>query len=224
MKTAIYIDGFNLYYGVLKNTPYKWLNVHALCSFLLREQDPASVVSQCTFYTAVTMSRVASRGEASVQAQQVYHRALISEYMPTVNVVIHNHRLDVKPLIRFSPGTDIDKSDRVKVWVTTEKKTDVCLALDAYRAAASGKFDQIVIVSNDIDLEPALQAIRADFPAIRRGVIAPRRNSSGRTVARGFRDVAHWLRSHISNEELARHQFPDRVPTRKAPAVKPSHW
>jgi len=27
MKTIIYIDGFNLYYGCLKDSPYKWLNV-----------------------------------------------------------------------------------------------------------------------------------------------------------------------------------------------------
>lgn len=25
MKTRVYIDGYNLYYGCLKNSPYKWL-------------------------------------------------------------------------------------------------------------------------------------------------------------------------------------------------------
>jgi hypothetical protein len=30
----IYIDGFNVYYGCLKGTPYKWLDVGALCSRL----------------------------------------------------------------------------------------------------------------------------------------------------------------------------------------------
>ena len=26
MRTIAYIDGFNLYYGLLKGTPYKWLD------------------------------------------------------------------------------------------------------------------------------------------------------------------------------------------------------
>lgn len=25
MKTTLYVDGYNLYYGLLRNTPYKWL-------------------------------------------------------------------------------------------------------------------------------------------------------------------------------------------------------
>ena len=31
MKTNIYIDGFNLYYGCVKDTPYKWLDLAKLC-------------------------------------------------------------------------------------------------------------------------------------------------------------------------------------------------
>jgi len=27
LKTRIYIDGYNLYYGCLKGTPYKWLDL-----------------------------------------------------------------------------------------------------------------------------------------------------------------------------------------------------
>jgi uncharacterized protein with NRDE domain len=27
MKVNVYIDGFNLYYGAVKGTPYRWLNV-----------------------------------------------------------------------------------------------------------------------------------------------------------------------------------------------------
>ena len=35
VKTIVYIDGFNLYYGCLKGTPYKWLNPLLLCQALL---------------------------------------------------------------------------------------------------------------------------------------------------------------------------------------------
>jgi hypothetical protein len=31
----VYIDGFNLYYGALKRTPYKWLDLALLARTLL---------------------------------------------------------------------------------------------------------------------------------------------------------------------------------------------
>lgn len=34
-RTNVYIDGFNLFYGALKGSPYKWLNLEALCQRLL---------------------------------------------------------------------------------------------------------------------------------------------------------------------------------------------
>ena len=30
MKTNVYVDGFNLYYGAVKGTSYKWLDLLAL--------------------------------------------------------------------------------------------------------------------------------------------------------------------------------------------------
>lgn len=35
MLTNVYVDGFNLYYGCLKGTPYKWLDLGALFQALL---------------------------------------------------------------------------------------------------------------------------------------------------------------------------------------------
>jgi len=35
MKVNIYVDGFNLYYGAVKGTPYRWLNIAAMCRLLL---------------------------------------------------------------------------------------------------------------------------------------------------------------------------------------------
>ena len=34
-RAIVYIDGFNLYYGALKRTPYKWLDVGSLCALML---------------------------------------------------------------------------------------------------------------------------------------------------------------------------------------------
>jgi len=35
MNTYVYVDGFNLYYGALRKTPYNWLDILALCKALL---------------------------------------------------------------------------------------------------------------------------------------------------------------------------------------------
>ena len=35
-KTAVYVDGYNLYYGRLRNSAYKWLDVVALFDGLLK--------------------------------------------------------------------------------------------------------------------------------------------------------------------------------------------
>ena len=35
MKTFVYVDAFNLYYGTAKDTPYKWLDLQALCQIMI---------------------------------------------------------------------------------------------------------------------------------------------------------------------------------------------
>jgi hypothetical protein len=224
MRTAIYIDGYNLYYGLLKRSAHKWLDIHGLFEALVRENDPAAVVTHCGFYTSMVKSRIASHGEKAVQSQHVYHKALQSPFTPAVKIVCRSHSLEAKPLMAFEHGVPPNKSKRTLVWQTTEKKIDVQMALDSYRMAASGSVDQVVLVTNDTDHEPQLVAIKDDFPTIRRGVIVPRRQESPRPASQDLRAAAHWMRSHISDGELAAHQFPNRVPTHKKPADKPDYW
>jgi hypothetical protein len=49
MRTFVYVDGFNLYYGAVKGTPYKWLNLVELA----RQVLPAShTVASVKYFTA----------------------------------------------------------------------------------------------------------------------------------------------------------------------------
>jgi hypothetical protein len=52
MKTIIYIDGYNLYYGTLRGTAYKWLDVVQLFEGICHAQNPASQLVQVKFFTA----------------------------------------------------------------------------------------------------------------------------------------------------------------------------
>ena len=43
--TAVFVDGYNLYYGRIRGTSYKWLDVVKLFDNLLHEQDPSSLLT-----------------------------------------------------------------------------------------------------------------------------------------------------------------------------------
>lgn len=49
MRTIVYVDGFNLYYGAVKNTPYRWLDLKALFGRLL---EPRNRIIAVKYYTA----------------------------------------------------------------------------------------------------------------------------------------------------------------------------
>ena len=69
-RTSVYIDGFNLYYGALKGTPFKWLDLRALCQAYLPNND----IDHIKYFTA----RISARPNDPLQParQQAYLRAL----------------------------------------------------------------------------------------------------------------------------------------------------
>jgi hypothetical protein len=70
LNTNVYIDGFNFYYGALRNTPYRWLNPEALCQLLL----PKNTISQIKYFTALVSARPNDLDQPL--RQQLYLRAL----------------------------------------------------------------------------------------------------------------------------------------------------
>ena len=43
MRTFVYVDGFNLYYGALKGTPFKWLDLVALFEKVLQPRHRSTL-------------------------------------------------------------------------------------------------------------------------------------------------------------------------------------
>ena len=70
MSTIVYIDGFNLYYRAIRDTPYKWLDVVALSRHVLADND----VTHVRYFTANIIA-TPDDPQAS-QRQQIYLRAL----------------------------------------------------------------------------------------------------------------------------------------------------
>jgi hypothetical protein len=69
-KVNVYIDGFNLYYGALKGTPYKWLDLARLCQALL----PSDTIQEIKYFTARVSARPSK--PTSAHDQGLYIRAL----------------------------------------------------------------------------------------------------------------------------------------------------
>jgi hypothetical protein len=55
MRTYIYIDGFNFYYGAVKGTPYKWLDFKALFQKLL---SPKHQIQALKYFTALVSGKL----------------------------------------------------------------------------------------------------------------------------------------------------------------------
>ncbi|CAI8892827.1 NYN domain-containing protein [Pseudomonas chlororaphis] len=229
MRTAFFVDGYNLFYGLLAGTPYKWLDLPQLLAHIAHVENPASELVSVDYFTSSVKPELATRGRLSKEAQDTYVRAL-----KAANVTVHfgRHQLEPARAPRFiDKKTGASRQDKVDIWKLEEKETDVHIAISMYRLAArqacainGPPIEQLVLVSGDTDMTPVLKAIRADFPQLTLGVILPHRPEFKRPAPGSLKACAHWMRRVVTADELQRHQFPERVPTHKAPAIKPGYW
>jgi len=79
------------------------------------------------------------------------------------------------------------------------------------------KIEQILLVSDDTDMTPALRMVRQDFPSMKIGLIFPQRENLKRTPPGSLIKLADWSRKVVKEEELAKNQLPERISTRKKP-------
>jgi uncharacterized LabA/DUF88 family protein len=150
LKATIYVDGFNLYYGALKNTPYRWLNLAKLCQIML----PRDTINQIKYFTALVNPRVTDPDQLT--RQQIYLRAL--QTIPNVEI-IYGHFLTHEIMMPLAPP----KAGHVKVLKTEEKGSDVNLALHMLSDGYKNAYDVAVIVSNDSDLLLPIQFVKKEL-------------------------------------------------------------
>ena len=228
MKTIIYVDGYNLFYGCLKHSRDKWLDIHKLFfEQILIPQTPQTKLVSIKYFTADIKAKVAPRGQTSWTAQQTYLQALQTIYARKICIIKGYYSLEKARLLAYE--LPLDKEQRLDVWKLEEKQTDVNIALEAYRDASKGNAEQLVFVTNDSDIAPVLKAIRDDFSdELKIGVVFPIRKSLGKRTRRPankqLSSLADWTRRHITDKELAASHLPNQVPTRKKPISKPDYW
>ena len=206
-KTIVYIDGFNLYYGAVRKTPYKWLDLETFCRNLL----PRDRIVKIRYFTA----RVKDRTDdlQKTVRQQMYLRALAT--LPLVKI---HYGLFVERPARMHLVNPPAKGPRtVEVLKTEEKGTDVNIAtyllLDAFR----GRCDTAVIISNDSDLAEAVRVAESEA-GIQVGIINPHLPERRSRKLRGS-----YFRQ-IRPKDLARSLLPDVVHDNQGPIQKPGSW
>ena len=118
MKIYVYIDGFNLYYGCLKKTKFKWLDLRTLFSNLL---DSSHQIEKIKYYTAHISSREDNNDS---RLRQKYYLQAITKYIHELEIYYGHyltHEINAKVV---NPPPNF-----IKVYKTEEKGSDVNLAL-----------------------------------------------------------------------------------------------
>src|SRR5580704_2634679 len=156
MDTHFYIDGFNLYYGCLAGTPYRWLNLEKLCASVL----PGHNVTAVKYFTArISAQPWDPQGPQRVIRQQVYLRALAT--LPLVTTFFGHFQTSekwlglvqppkMKPSLQLAPGAPVPQV--ACVLKSEEKGSDVNLATQLLHDAHLKRFQQAVVISADSDL------------------------------------------------------------------------
>lgn len=207
MPTNVYIDGFNLYYGSLKGTAYKWLDLDALCRRLL----PRDQINRIRYFTALLSARPNDPGQP--QRQQTYLRALGT--LPNVSIHLgHYLSSTVRMPLAQPPPTG---ARTVEVIKTEEKGSDVNLAtyllLDAFRHDC----DTAVIITNDSDLAEPIRVAETEL-GIKVGVVNPH------PVNRRSRALRSTFFKQLRPNALVGAQFSPQLSDQHGTFHKPPRW
>lgn len=207
MRTNVYVDGFNLYYGCLKDTPYRWLDIAAMCRLAV----PGSVIHRVKVFTA----RVAGTPQdpRKPDRQAAYFRALLTTPRLTVHL---GHFLQSRvwmPHANPPPPT-------VEVWKTEEKGSDVNLAAHLLMDGCRKDYEAAIVVTNDSDLAEPVRMVRGQFH-LPITVLHPLRSGRPRSVQ--LRKAA-TASLPIDPAWLAAAQFPPTLTDATGTIHKPASW
>lgn len=212
LRTIIYVNGFNLYYGCLRDTTERWLDVGALCERLLNED---SEIVGIKYFTAKVKGR--SGNPHVAQRQQTYLRALAT----VTRLTIHYGHFVTRTAVRRRTKVRRGQSAFVEVEITEEKGSDVNLAshllIDGFRA----RYDLAVVISNDSDLKEPVRFVREDLKAPV-GILNPHKNRSYGLSPRALPRGSFY--KPIRRSALRASQFLTQVADAKGIIHKPPEW
>jgi uncharacterized LabA/DUF88 family protein len=160
------IDGFNLYYGALRDQPYRWVDLEALCGCYIK---PGFELVGVKYFTAKLKDRPENPGQRERQRQ--YLRAV--KTLPIVSTYYGQFlmRTAVRQLEKLPRRHRRGDIGLRSVWIHEEKGSDVNLATHLIADGFRARYDLAVVISNDSDLKMPVDFVRSEFNPV--GVINP---------------------------------------------------
>lgn len=130
----VYIDGFNLYYGCLKDTPYRWLDLAAFSRAIVPNKY---TINEIKFFTALVKA-TPQNPDARVH-QDFYLRALATLSSTSIHYGFFLKKKIRMPLAKPKPGGPTT----VRAIKIEEKGSDVNLACHLVSDATKNNVTQL---------------------------------------------------------------------------------
>ena len=205
MKINVYVDGFNLYYGAIKRTPYKWLDVLKMSQLLF----PNDTINKIKYFSA----RVSARPTDPDQPirQSTYWRAL--QTIPNLSIVEGSFL--VKPVMMPVANTIPQRYERVIK--TEEKGSDVNLAVHLLNDGYKQDYEVAVMITNDSDLLEPMRIVKQDLN-LPVGLVNPHK-----TPSFSLRQHATFIKQ-IRTGVLQACQFSNALTDKNGTFHKPLTW
>ncbi len=215
IRTILYIDGFNLYYGALKDTPYKWLNPVSLAYKVF----PKNKVIATKFCSA-KISALPKDPDAPTR-QMTYWRAL--KTIPRLEIIEGFFRTRETTAKVVNPPPPF-----AKIYKTEEKGSDVNLGAHLLMDAFQNRYDAAIVITGDSDLVTPIRMVNEQLnkavlvinPQLLSG---PHRRKHPRGSA-GLQQAASAYRKGIRDAQLASSQFPNTITDHIGKFSKPRIW
>jgi len=201
-RTIAYVDGYNLYYGLLKGTSWKWLDLEAFVKAQLRDDHEILVVK---YFTAPI--KTYPHDTAAVDRQKIYLQALSASGRTNVHLGYYSKNATLFPAYD-EECKNCEKNPQEKgmlrVVKLEEKQSDVNIACAMLTDAFNDVADSFVLVSGDTDFITPVSILRKK---LKKNVIVLNphtRRSDLERFASYYRDIPRDL--------PARCQLPDAIP------------
>ena len=213
-RAIAYIDGYNLYYGLLKGTPHKWLDLWSFARTLLLPHIDLIAVK---YFTAPI--RTYPYDLAASDRQKIYLQAI--DAIGNVEVV-HGFYSKNKALAPFADpqcaSCNVTHDGFVPIVKLEEKRSDVNLAVSLVSDAALGKADCFAVITGDSDQVGAIEAVRRLFG---KQTIVFNPHS---TESRHLKIAASYYKN-IPRDLPAQCQLPDIIPLPNGHTIhRPPAW
>ncbi|MFH0793784.1 MAG: NYN domain-containing protein, partial [bacterium] len=205
MKRAVaYIDGFNLYYGLIEAQfeRYRWLDLRGMVASVVPDGQELILVKYFTTHISASL-----RDPGKAKRQLTYLEAL--QAYSKIQIILGN----------FMKKPTVCPKCACQYWVMNEKKSDVNLATHLIADAIDDIYDVAYVVSGDSDLSDAIRMVRRRYADKSVFVwFPPGRASTDLTSAASQSGI-------IGKKRFSRNQLPPQI--RKADGFileKPAEW